>query len=348
MMKIDPTSGLSRRDFLKLAGYGTLGLLLPDLRLSADPPGAYLQDQQGRISDDLLWSYSQPSFESKRLKMHWRDIIVPITGTAVSEDEDAYNRIWYEIGEDGFAYSGGVQPVRTQLNQPLSSIPENGLLGEITVPFTDAHEEADPTSKVAHRLYYESAHWIMEALTDPDGNLWYRLLEDKYQTFYYIPAKHIRVIPRSELAPLSPDVPPGEKKLEVYLERQLMLAFEKGHLVYASRVATGKKMRAGKWDTPTGYFSTYYKRPTRHMAGGDIAASGFDLPGVPWVLYITRSGISFHGTYWHNDYGRPRSHGCINLTPQAAKWLYRWTTPVVESDRQFAYEFSGTAVEIIE
>ena len=84
------------------------------------------------------------------------------------------------------------------------------------------------------------------------------------------------------------------------------------------------------------------------MAAGDIASNGFDLPGVPWVLYITKSGISFHGTYWHNDYGRPRSHGCINLTPQAAKWLYRWTLPSVEPGKQFAYEYFGTKVLIFE
>ena len=82
------------------------------------------------------------------------------------------------------------------------------------------------------------------------------------------------------------------------------------------------------------------------MATGDIASNGFDLPGVPWVLYITESGISFHGTYWHNDYGRPRSHGCINLTPQAAKWLYRWTTPTVAPDKYLAYGHVGTRLEI--
>ena len=70
MMKIDPTSGLSRRDFLKLAGYSALGLLLPDLPLLADSTNAYLQDQQGRVSDSLLWSYSEASFERKRLKMY--------------------------------------------------------------------------------------------------------------------------------------------------------------------------------------------------------------------------------------------------------------------------------------
>jgi lipoprotein-anchoring transpeptidase ErfK/SrfK len=64
------------------------------------------------------------------------------------------------------------------------------------------------------------------------------------------------------------------------------------------------------------------------------------------VLYITEGGISFHGTYWHNDYGRPHSHGCINLAPQAAKWLFRWTRPSVPPEKPLAYGFVGTQVEI--
>ena len=83
------------------------------------------------------------------------------------------------------------------------------------------------------------------------------------------------------------------------------------------------------------------------MAAGDLAASGFDLPGVPWVQYITESGVSLHGTFWHNDFGRPRSHGCINLSVAAAKWLYRWTSPAVPIDRAFSYGRVGTTVEIM-
>jgi len=52
------------------------------------------------------------------------------------------------------------------------------------------------------------------------------------------------------------------------------------------------------------------------MARGNLAANGYDLPGVPWNSYITEEGIAFHGTYWHNNFGKPRSHGCINLTPR--------------------------------
>jgi len=70
------------------------------------------------------------------------------------------------------------------------------------------------------------------------------------------------------------------------------------------------------------------KRASRHMSGG-TRENGYDLPGVPWVSYFSGNGAALHGTYWHNDYGTPKSAGCINLRPQDAKWLFRWTLPEV-------------------
>ncbi|MGZ9225200.1 MAG: L,D-transpeptidase, partial [Anaerolineales bacterium] len=198
-----------------------------------------------------------------------------------------------------------------------------------------------------YRLYYESTHWVAaSARNTADGSVWYALRDDKNYTSYYVPAHHIRMLTAEELAPLSVHVPGNDKRVEVHLADQLLMAYENGGLVFATRISTGGKRLSGRYTTPTGEFITYHKRPTRHMAAGDIASSGFDLPGVPWVLYITESGISFHGTYWHNDFGRPRSHGCINLTPQAAKWLFRWTTPSVPPDKELIYGYVGTKVEI--
>jgi lipoprotein-anchoring transpeptidase ErfK/SrfK len=74
------------------------------------------------------------------------------------------------------------------------------------------------------------------------------------------------------------------------------------------------------------------------MSGGDGVSSYYDLPGVPWTTYINNNGVSFHGTYWHNDYGAPHSHGCINLPIEQAKWLYRWTTPVVPAEKRQVYQ----------
>ncbi len=300
---------------------------------------------QGRIIDRTVWTHDEPNANSKRVKLYWHDLVVPITNTTVSDDEAAYNRVWYELEESGYAYSGGIQPVRTILNTP-AEIPTRGALGEVSVPYTDAYLEADPNSDFIYRLYYETVHWVTGASDATDGSLWYRLLDDKYDQSYYVPARHIRILPPQEMAPLSSEIPIEEKRLEVRLDEQLLLAYEYGRTVFAARVSTGGKRQSGTYTTPIGNFLTYHKRPTRHMAAGDIASNGFDFPGVPWVLYITESGISFHGTYWHNDYGSPHSHGCINMAPQAARWLYRWTMPTVPPEKLLVYGHTGTQVEI--
>lgn len=351
----DLSRGLSRRDFLKMSGLGLLGLAIPGRPLSffsdlgsrlatdSDP------DFQGRISAESLWAYDIPSPKGGRVKMYWRDLLVNIDSAAIDEDTSAYNRIWYRLEDGSYLYSGWVQPVRTLLNDPAKSFPEEGSLGEISVPYTDAYASPDPASKVKYRLYYETTHWVLESLAGPDGSTWYRLLDDKFEQYYFVPAQHVRILPLAELEPISPSVSPRLKRIEVRLREQLVLAYEGKRVVFATRAATGAILRVGTYTTPVGRFSTYHKRPSRHMAAGDLTASGFDLPGVPWVLYIKDNGVSLHGTYWHNDFGRPRSHGCVNLSPAAAKWLYRWSMPFVPPERQYKYEFANaTRVDVVE
>lgn len=335
---------LSRRDFMKLGGISLMGMILPDASLLF-PLRDEFDNLRGRVIDRTIWMYDAPDFKAKRLRLYWHDLILPITNTTISEDETAHNRVWYQVGDGGYVYSGSIQPVRTFLNRP-QAIPARGALGEISVPFTEARLEPDPAAELVYRIYYESVHWVQSSVQGADGSTWYSLLDDKNHTSYFVPAEHVRLMTADELGPLSSDVPSRHKLLEVRLADQLLMAYENGQMVFAARVSTGGKRLSGRYTTPTGNFITYHKRPTRHMAAGDIASSGFDLPGVPWVVYITESGISFHGTYWHNDYGRPRSHGCINMTPQAAKWLFRWTTPTVPPDKELIYGYVGTKVDI--
>jgi lipoprotein-anchoring transpeptidase ErfK/SrfK len=335
---------LSRRDFLKLSGYSLMGTFLPELSSYLLQPDDFA-NLQGRIIDRTVWTYDEPNSKAKRSKLYWHDLVVPITNTTIGDDEAAYNRVWYQLEDGGYAYSGGIQPVRTILNKP-QQIPTRGVLGEVSVPYTDTYLEADSNADFIYRLYYETVHWVTGLVTAADKSTWYRLLDDKFDRYYYVPASHIRIIPNEQLAPLSTNVPDENKRVEVRLDDQLLLAYENGQLVFATYISTGGKRLSGKYTTPIGNFITYHKRPTRHMAAGDIASNGFDLPGVPWVLYITEGGISFHGTYWHNDYGHPHSHGCINMTPPAAKWLFRWTKPTVPPDKPLAYGYAGTQVEI--
>jgi len=333
---------ISRRDFLKLSGLGLAGLFIPPL-----DPGHPFTGLQGRVTTRMIWMYDRPSSEGTQVKFCQRDSLLNVTNTAISEDATSHNRIWYQVGSEGFVYSGNVQPVRTVLNTPRTDIPQTGLLAEVSVPYTDAHEIPNKTSKVAYRMYFETTHWVMSASTDTDGQIWYQVRDDKFNKLYFARSAHLRFMTEEEIAPLSPDVPNADKKIQIRLEVQLMIAYEYDQPIFASPVSTGGVYRVGTYTTPRGAFITSYKRPSRHMAAGDITASGFDLAGVPWVQYITESGISLHGTFWHNDFGRPRSHGCINLSTPAAKWLYRWTSPQVPLNKEFSFGKVGTRVEIV-
>ena len=320
--------------------------MAPPLNFDSSDP---FDSQQGRVTVRTVYLHEKPTTQAAKVKLLQRDAVFNITNTAVTEDIDSHNRIWYQVGNDGYVPSGNIQPVRTTLSQPYTgNIPIEGLLAEVCVPYTDAFVEASLESKVGYRIYYETTHWVKAMVAGIiDGQPWYQIRDDKWDELYYVRAEHLRIMTPEELAPITPEVAIRDKKIVVQLDQQLVTAYEMGVPVFSVPVSTGARLRSGTYTTPSGNFITYYKRPSRHMAAGDIAASGFDLPGVPWVQYITKSGISFHGTFWHNDYGRPRSHGCINMTCSSAKWLYLWSLPSVPTNKEFSYGQVGTKVEIV-
>jgi lipoprotein-anchoring transpeptidase ErfK/SrfK len=341
-------SSLSRRDFLKIGSLGLAGLLLPFSNGIASAQTENLPGPLGRILEPTVPIYPTPSRSKHVVKYLWKDLVVPINQVTIGDSDPAYNRVWYRLGEDGYAHSGTVQPVRIEFNQPATWLPPEGQLGEITVPYTEARKSPAPGEPVAYRLYYATTHWITSYQNDVDNQVWYGLLDDKLKSVYYVLAKHIRLIPPEELTPLSPEVPVEQKRLEVHLDRQIMIAYEHNRPVYMARAATGARFSSGNYSTEPGRYIINRKRPSRHMAAGDRAApNSYDLPGVPWICYFTEDGISFHGTYWHNDFGKPRSHGCINLSPAAARWVYRWTPPYVPANEQSVFETKGTIVDVI-
>jgi hypothetical protein len=113
--------------------------------------------------------------------------------------------------------------------------------------------------------------------------------------------------------------PTGEKWLEVDLGDQHMTAWQGDFRVADKMVSTGKP----GFNTPPGTFFINLKFETEHMSQCQNGEC-WDIPDVPWVMYFTNDGVAFHGAYWHNDFGHPRSHGCVNLPVSFAKWLYEW------------------------
>lgn len=342
---------ISRRSFLKLSGTSLLALFgMPLLAKTRPFPAESDQDAPtlGRVLNNNATMYDSPSLNGKFIRKHHFDLVLPITGITIGDEQPAYNRIWYEINGEGFVHSGSVQPVEVRRNTPAQSIPKGGQLAEVTVPFTDALWSIRQKSRAAYRMYYSTTHWVEAVAKSEDGQDWYKIYDDKWGYRYYVDATHLRLLADSDLAPLSPDIPPDEKRLEIRLKEQIIVAYEGSRPVFMARTATGAKFRDGDFRTRPGIFETSRKRASRHMAAGEPGiGTGFDLPGVPWVCYLTKSGVAIHGTYWHNDFGSPRSHGCINLPSAAARWIFRWTLPVVPPRRALLEEDYGTQVNIL-
>jgi lipoprotein-anchoring transpeptidase ErfK/SrfK len=99
--------------------------------------------------------------------------------------------------------------------------------------------------------------------------------------------------------------------------------------------------------TPDGEFRIQDKMPAKHMGNGNLFADAddYELPGVPWTCFFTSQGHAFHGTYWHQNFGTPMSHGCINMRTEEAKWLFRWALPPHQVGKTFNRGF-GTLVRI--
>lgn len=130
-------------------------------------------------------------------------------------------------------------------------------------------------------------------------------------------------------APTPPDLAPGEKWIDVDLTRQTLVAFEGARPVFATMVSSGKRNPQDKerdFPTPTGTFRVREKHVTVTM-DGDVASDGpYSIEDVPWVMYF-HAGYGFHAAFWHDSFGRPRSHGCVNLAPDDARTLFAWSDP---------------------
>lgn len=130
---------------------------------------------------------------------------------------------------------------------------------------------------------------------------------------------------------------PTERWVEIDLSEQKLKAWDGSNLFLESLVSTGLPW----WPTPQGEFRIWAKLRYVRMNGGE-GKYAYDLPNVPFTMFFENAnvpswrGYGLHGTYWHNDFGRVHSHGCVNLPTKVAEQLYYWTTPALPDGKSSA------------
>ena len=328
---------ISRKSFLKFAGVSIAGLFGKAYRfdriLGEFPDAKFL----GRVTEPQVNIRARPNVNSPEVGVLYQDQVIPHLREVIGSNPYRPSQRWVETPY-GYVWSPLLQPVKNILNTPTSTLPDTsmgkGMWVEVTVPWVEALLDTPPIgprikylveNNLIPKLYYSQIMWVDAIKQDDQGQIWYHLkeLHGSYGDEFWARAEAFKPITPEEASPINPEV--ENKRIDVTIHRQTLSCFENDREVYFCRVSTGRLDQ----ETPPGfYFQVFWKLISVHMSAG-TAGAGYDLTGVGWPTFFAPNGIAVHSTFWHNDFGAPTSAGCVNARPEDARFVSRWTSPIV-------------------
>jgi hypothetical protein len=374
----------SRRDFLKVAGIGLGALAFKPFKIETFYEKLYAPKRLpqfpaseiiGRVVDDtdVRSRPDNTQLISNSVGIIGADTLLPWGREVIGKVAALTNQKYLETAQ-GYIWSSRVQPTRNFPNTPITAMPagQNGFWAEVTVPYVDLTLEgvaASPwlKSTLEHnfppRVYYGQTLWC-DQIRQNNGFTEYRWNEGAdghgygygaYGELFWLDGAGVKVLTDADIAPISPDVDPNEKKIVANVTYQTLSCFEGNNEVFFCRISSGMKYDStgaisDVLATPVGDLSAWWKIISKNMTAGN-AQAGYSTPAVPWCTFISGEGVAIHGAFWHNDFGERRSHGCINVTPEEAKWIFRWTGPsvsIAQSELRLTFPDHGTAVSVTE
>lgn len=230
----------------------------------------------------------------------------------IYEEQRVAGELWYRIGDARWVISTWVrllEGVTRALNPTVATAPPAQLpIGWVV---TDSHNvRARPGISADNPTIGEVRHNQALALLEErtvSGAIWYRIGDGRW-----VESAGIGV---ARLKPRPASIGAGERWVGVSLAAQTLVAYEGDQPVYAALIASGLP------GTPTvqGIFRTW-----RRLETGKMSGPGHYLEDVTWTCYFY-SGYALHTAYWHDSFGTRRSHGCVNLSPHDAWWVYQWS-----------------------
>jgi lipoprotein-anchoring transpeptidase ErfK/SrfK len=344
------SSRINRRDMIKLAGLGVAGLAFRH-----DPMATYLppllpdfpsSERLGRVCVGKTEIKTRPDNNSPTVEVLYEDGVVPWLSEIPGQPVSIYapNVRWVET-DRGYIWSPHLQPVKNQPQEPILELPSTslgkGMWAEVSVPYVDLALDNPPARSpwlkdaLLPRFHYSQILWIDQVDADSNGRSYYRVNERyAYNEILWAAAEAFRPLQDEDFSPIHPEV--DDKRVVINLTYQTLSCYEGNDEVYFCRISSGAKFDAqgnavDKWSTPLGAHPIWRKVTSLHMSGG-TTGGGYDLPGIGWSMLFVGSGVAIHSTFWHNNFGVPMSHGCVNARPEDAHWIFRWTTPHVTAD----------------
>jgi hypothetical protein len=226
---------------------------------------------------------------------------------------DQEGEVVYRTSSGGFIRGDNVSRISTPgfhglafrdtPKRPFGWIMQNGYA------YASPGYDQPPTARWLYRYQVVEIYAVAEV-----GDYeWYMVGPDEW-----IEQRHIAKV---DPDPTRPEGVEAEQWISINLFEQTLAVYENGQMVYATLVSSGLR---GWWTRP-GTFQVNKKLDRDHMRGAfePDRSDYYYLEDVPWVLYFDKAR-ALHGAYWHNNFGYPQSHGCVNLAPTDAHWIFDW------------------------
>jgi hypothetical protein len=308
-------AAMSTGGALLSTGLGDAGLTLASNssatitnRAQAESAGVRIEDLQGADGSPLL----------RRL----------LAGMYISIDREmtSAGRRFLRTQNGGYIERGAASPLRNVPTfQGVQIDPQHPLPIAFMVAFEGATYDLTSDGQRVVRRDRAPRLTAYHLTADPPVSIG---RENYYKTRegFYVRERNVRIVRTS--SPPS-DVGSNEKWIEVNLDRQMLIAYEGARPVYVTLVSTGRRNRDDEqrnYETVQGGFRIYAKHLATTMDGNSAGDGPYSIEDVPWVMYFEGS-FALHGAFWHNLFGYMRSHGCVNMAPADARWVFQWSDP---------------------
>ncbi len=286
---------------------------------SERPESEILPYTYGKVISEALLVYDNPGDPSPS---QW---ITPVgTWVSIRDQHLVGDTLWYRIDRGGWVPATTVELAQPSTFQGIRVVPGTpvpfGFVIANLLNVRAAPGVSDDNPPIGQLERYGIVPILEE--TQMASGPWYRIGDNQWVSGRYV----ARVAPVARPA----QIPATDRWIAVDLKEQILMAYEGDQMVYATLVSTGLP----KWPTVKGVFRIWVKIKAGKMSGGSLEEGDYYyLADVPWTMYF-EGGYGLHAAYWHDEFGTPQSHGCVNLSPADAYWLFHWATPDLASEQR--------------
>ncbi len=275
-------------------------------------PNSFLPDVKYARLNDLINVYAGPSRAEPIVRNVGDGFLFSSLQGAVYNDA---GELWYIINPGEYVHADDLRVVEASefTGMVVNRQPERPF-GWMIVDYWYSLEPGAELDESLPKLPRYTFFEVYDAVEAEDGWIWYNIGRGRWIRQTYVSV--IDITPRPE------EIGPDEYWVEVDLYEQSFTAYIGDRMVYAGLISSG----LNRWPTYEGLFQVEQRFTTTKMSGAEGKVDYYFVEDVPHTMYFDmHNEIALHGAYWHDRFGYKHSHGCVNMPPRDAEWVFNWS-----------------------